>query len=246
MTASSTPCSMSACPTPWPADARLDDEAEVADVVHPAPLRLDGDDADDVGAVDGDDASGRRRAGPAGDGDVVEQEAVEEGLVPLGDAGGERRRGVAEVCGQGPVLHGRSVGRPGNRLRHGRPGGLTVHPAAHDSRASMARSRPGSGRWTRSPHRTIGDRARPVRGAAPALPRVAGMEDVLTDRVAVVTGGASGIGRATVLRFLQPGPASSSATSTPTTASSSSTRSASPTGCGSCAPTSPTRPPSRR
>ena len=99
------------------AGARLHDEAELADVVHPAPLRLDGDEADDVGAVEGDDAPRRRRAGPAGDGDVVEQEAVEEALVPLGDAGGERCAGVAQVGGQRPVLHRRSVGRPGNPLR---------------------------------------------------------------------------------------------------------------------------------
>ena len=74
--------------------------------------------------------------GPPGDRDVVQQEAVDVGHVALGDAGGERRRGLAEVCRQGPVLH-RPECRTGRKsASHGRTGGLTVHPAALDSPAA--------------------------------------------------------------------------------------------------------------
>ena len=72
------------------------------------------------------------------------------------------------------------------------------------------------------------------------------MEDMLTDRVAVVTGGASGIGRATVLRFLAAGArvvvGDLNADNGRATRRRGRRRQ---TGCASCAPTSPTRTPSR-
>ena len=70
-------------------------------MVHPAVLRLDGDDADDVVAVDGGDPPGRRRPGPPGDRHVMQQEAVDVAHVVFGDARGERCRGLAEVCRSG-------------------------------------------------------------------------------------------------------------------------------------------------